>query len=169
MHTVVERELELNLVLSPERSIPVPARLSYRTDDPYAVHIAFHICSDTPVDWTFARDLIIEGVFRPCGHGDVRIWPTKVGGRNVLCVALSSPEGDALLEMSSAIVSAWVERTLRIVPPGTETERLGLDDALDGLLAPAPAGERRPLTGPWAPDACGYESAPEPESAEEDA
>ncbi|MEU7237147.1 SsgA family sporulation/cell division regulator, partial [Streptomyces chrestomyceticus] len=27
MHTVVERELELGLVLSPDRSIPVPARL----------------------------------------------------------------------------------------------------------------------------------------------
>ncbi|MGW1549131.1 SsgA family sporulation/cell division regulator, partial [Streptomyces sp. NPDC002346] len=42
MHTVVERELELELVLSPERSIPVPARLPYRTEDPYAVHITFH-------------------------------------------------------------------------------------------------------------------------------
>ena len=78
MHTVVERELELKLVLSPERSIPVPARLTYRTDDPFAVHITFHIGSDSPVNWTFARELLVEGVFRPCGHGDVRIWPTKV-------------------------------------------------------------------------------------------
>lgn len=61
MHTVVERELELKLVLSPERSIPVPARLSYRTDDPYAVHITFHIGSDHPVSWTFARELLVEG------------------------------------------------------------------------------------------------------------
>src|SRR5882757_6186110 len=69
MHTVVERELELKLVLSPERSIPVPARLSYRTDDPYAVHITFHVGSDHPVNWTFARELLVEGVFRACGHG----------------------------------------------------------------------------------------------------
>lgn len=61
MHTVVERELELKLVLSPERSIPVPARLSYRTEDPYAVHITFHIGSDHPVNWTFARELLVEG------------------------------------------------------------------------------------------------------------
>ena len=45
-YTVVERELELRLILSPERSIPVPARLTYRTDDPYAVHVAFHINSE---------------------------------------------------------------------------------------------------------------------------
>src|SRR3954465_12875408 len=71
MQTVVERELEMNLVLSPERSITVPARLVCRVEDPFAVHIAFHIGSRTPVNWTFARELLVEGVFRPCGHGDV--------------------------------------------------------------------------------------------------
>ncbi|MFJ5225712.1 SsgA family sporulation/cell division regulator [Streptomyces sp. NPDC088400] len=151
MHTVVERELELNLVLSPERSIPVPARLTYRTDDPYAVHIVFHIGSDTPVHWTFARELLVEGVFRPCGHGDVRIWPTKVDRRSVLCFALSSPDGDALLEVASEAVYAWVERTLRIVPPGTEAERLGLDDGLAELLTPTPADDLW-LRDPWPSD-----------------
>jgi hypothetical protein len=134
-HTVVERELELNLVLSPERSVPVPARLSYRTDDPYAVHVTFHINSEHPVDWTFARELLVEGVFRPCGQGDVRVLPTKAEGRSVVLMALSSPDGDALLEAPSAQVSAWLERTLRVVAPGTEAARLGIDDALDQLLA----------------------------------
>jgi hypothetical protein len=140
-HTVLERELELNLVLSPERAIPVPARLVYRTNDPYAVHITFHIGSDYPVSWTFARELLVDGVFRPCGHGDVRIWPTKLEGRSVVCVALTSPEGDALLEASSPVVSAWLERTLTMVPPGTESSRLGLDDALAELLATSQDGE----------------------------
>lgn len=135
MQTVVERELEMQLVLSPERSIPVPARLAYRTDDPYAVHITFHVGSDAPVKWTFARELIVEGVFRPCGNGDVRIWPTKVGGRAVVCLALSSPDGEALLEVPATPVAAWLERTLRAVAPGTEHEQLGLDDGLSRLLA----------------------------------
>ncbi|MEU9096339.1 SsgA family sporulation/cell division regulator [Streptomyces sp. NPDC048361] len=160
MHTVVERELELKLVLSPERSIPVPARLTYRTDDPYAVHITFHIGSDTPVHWTFARELLVEGVFRPCGHGDVRIWPTKVEGRSVVLMALSSPDGDALLEAPAVQVSAWLERTLRAVPPGSETERLGIDDGLAELLA-ATTGRGRAdelwLRDPWPCD----ESRPE--------
>ncbi|WEO97144.1 SsgA family sporulation/cell division regulator [Streptomyces sp. FXJ1.172] len=134
-HTVVERELELKLVLSPERSIPVPARLGYRSDDPYAVHIAFHINSDSPVNWTFARDLLVEGVFRPCGHGDVRVWPARADGRGVVLIALSSPDGDALLEAPVPQVSAWLERTLTAVPPGTEGAQLGIDDALDQLLA----------------------------------
>ncbi|MEU6549683.1 SsgA family sporulation/cell division regulator [Streptomyces sp. NPDC046915] len=134
-HTVVERELELLLILSPEWSIPVPARLGYRSDDPYAVHITFHITSEQPVNWTFSRDLLVQGVFRPCGQGDVRVWPTRVEGRGVVLMALSSPDGDALLQAPAAQLSAWLERTLRAVPPGSEAERLGIDDALDHLLA----------------------------------
>ncbi|MEY2249251.1 SsgA family sporulation/cell division regulator [Streptomyces sp. BF23-18] len=138
MHTVVERELELHLVLSPEHSIPVPARLRYRADDPYAVRITFHVGSDHPVNWTFARELLVEGVFRPCGHGDVRVWPTKVGGRGVVLMALSSPDGDALLEAPAAQITAWLERTLRAVPPGIEAGQLGIDAGLAELLAPSP-------------------------------
>ncbi|MFE9925695.1 SsgA family sporulation/cell division regulator [Streptomyces sp. NPDC005774] len=136
MGIVVEREVELRLILSPERDVPVSARLGYRADDPYAVHIAFHTDSEQPVHWTFARELLIEGVFRPCGHGDVRVWPSKAEGRSVVLVALSSPDGDALLEVPTAQVSSWLERTLRVVPPGSESERLGLDDGLAALLAP---------------------------------
>ncbi|MFI5965301.1 SsgA family sporulation/cell division regulator [Streptomyces asoensis] len=150
-HTVVERELELNLILSPERSVPVPARLGYRSDDPFAVHVAFHIDSEHPVDWTFARELLVEGVFRPCGHGDVRVWPTKVEGRSVVLMALSSPDGDALLEAPAAQLSAWLERTLRVVPPGTEAGQLGIDDGLAELLAPAPVDDLW-LSDPWPSD-----------------
>ncbi|MDQ0404076.1 SsgA family sporulation/cell division regulator [Streptomyces sp. NBC_01723] len=136
MHpTVVERELELRLVLSPECGIAVPALLGYHTDDPYAVHITFHIDSGHPVHWTFARELLVEGVFRPSGHGDVRVWPSKAEGRSVVLMALSSPDGDALLEAPAAQVSSWLERTLRAVPPGTEGGQLGIDDGLAELLA----------------------------------
>lgn len=145
MHTVVERELELNLVLSAEHSIAVPARLTYRTDDPYAVHFAFHVGTEAPVvRWTFARELLLEGASRPCGCGDVRVWPVQTEARSVICVALSSPHGDALLEMPAAVVSAWLQLTLQAVPPGREYERLGIDGALDSLLATALPEDRRP-------------------------
>ncbi|GGL71927.1 sporulation protein SsgA [Streptomyces fumigatiscleroticus] len=134
-HAVVEREVELRYILSPEKSVPVPARLGYRTDDPYAVHITFHIDSGHPVCWTFARELLVEGVFRASGSGDVRVWPARSGGHGVVLMAFTSPAGRALLQAPAAQVAAWLERTLRAVPPGTEGERLGLDDGLDGLLA----------------------------------
>ncbi len=66
----------------------------------------------------------------------MRVWPSKAAGRGVLLVALSSPGGDALLEVPAAPVSSWLERTLRVVPPGSESGWLGLDDGLAALLAP---------------------------------
>lgn len=134
MHTEVVRDLETDLVLSPEHSVPVPARLTYRTEDPYAVQLSFHVTSPRPVTWTFSRDLLIEGVFRTTGEGDVRIFPGKVGGRSVVCLALSSPEGRALVTVPVKEVSGWLERTLRLVAPGLEGEWLALDEALEELL-----------------------------------
>lgn len=138
MHTTIERELELQLVISPERSIPVPARLSYRTEDPFAMQITFHIGSEAPVHWMFARELLLDGIFRPCGEGDVRVWPGKADGRNVIYLALRSPDGDALLYAPAQAIAAWLERTLRIVPPGSEGEQLDTEDELCALLTPRP-------------------------------
>ncbi|MEU4210411.1 SsgA family sporulation/cell division regulator [Streptomyces sp. NPDC026206] len=135
MHTVVELELKVDMVLSPEHNIPVAARLVYRTEDPYAVHITFHITSEKPVTWTFARELLVEGAFRVTGEGDVRVFPGRDAGRPVVCVALSSPEGHALLKAPARVVSAWLDRTLRAVAPGEERQWLALDEALRELLA----------------------------------
>lgn len=158
MEMVIERELELRLVLSPDYSVSVPARFSYRTADPYAAHVSFHIGSENPVNWTFSRELLVEGVFRPCGHGDVRIWPTKVQRRSVICMALTAPEGDALLEVPSAPVASWLERTLRAVPPGSESARLDWDDELHEMLAPAKADDLF-LCDPWLLDESGESGA----------
>lgn len=136
MHTVVERKLQASLVLSPELVVPVPARLSYRTADPYAACITFHVDSISPVTWTFARELLAAGVFRAAGEGDVRVWPGRTGGRAVVCMALSSPLGEALVTLPAAAVSGWLELTMRMVPPGAERERLDLDTSLRELLTP---------------------------------
>ncbi|GJF30135.1 sporulation protein SsgA [Kitasatospora sp. NE20-6] len=133
--SVVELELGVELVLSPERSVSVPARLSYGSHDPFAVHITFHLDTGSPVTWVFSRELLVEGTFRPCGQGDVRIWPTRAGRRSVLCLALSSPAGDALLEAPLASVAGWLERAHRLVPPGRELAALDLDHCLAELLA----------------------------------
>jgi hypothetical protein len=136
VEATIEREIDLRLVLSADRSTTVPARLRYHTDDPYAVHVAFHIRSGAPVEWTFARELLIEGMFRPCGHGDVRVWPVRNAAQSAVCLALSSPDGDALLEAPATAVSSWLERTLGVVPPGGETEHLGIEEGLETLLSP---------------------------------
>lgn len=153
MQTVVEREVELRLVVSPERSVPVPSRLTYRSGDPYAVHISFHVGSAAPVGWSFARELLVEGVFRPCGQGDVRVWPAKSASGSVVCLALTSSDGDAVIEAPAGAVSLWLERTLRAVPPGSEMTRLGLDEGLEELLGTTQDEVR--LSDPWPSDDSG--------------
>ncbi|MER5460931.1 MULTISPECIES: SsgA family sporulation/cell division regulator [unclassified Streptomyces] len=137
--TTVERELVCQLVLEAGRTVPVPTRLVYRTDDPYAVHVAFHTDTDTPVEWFFARDLLIEGVFHPTGQGDVKIWPGRTPRTmNFVYLLLSAPDEHALLQAPAAAVSAWTERTLRLVPPGSEESRLPSD--VSTLPPPLPGG-----------------------------
>nr|WP_308800023.1 SsgA family sporulation/cell division regulator [Streptomyces sp. UH6] len=137
MRTVVERELTMKMIMSTDRYAPVAARLRYATDDPFAVHVAFHSGTDRPVHWSFARDLLMEGRFRPCGQGDVRVWPGSgvEGGAPVVLLALSSPCGDALLEAPAGEVATWLAHTLRVVPRGREGELLDLDGPLAELLA----------------------------------
>lgn len=134
MTTLIERDLEMRLVLSPEHSVRVYTGLSYRVDDPYAVHITFHKGSSTPVTWGFARELLLDGLSRPAGHGDVRIWPSRARGHEVLCLALSAPQGDALLEAPAASVSHWLAQTQLITPLGTEEWASPLDAQLTRLL-----------------------------------
>lgn len=141
MYVAVERELEFWLAMSPRRGIPVPARLSYREDDPLAVHFTFHVGTEAPVEWSFARDLLAEGLRRPCGRGDVRLWPTTVAGRAVLYVALASLDGDALLTAPAEEVRSWLHLTHRLVAPGTESVAQALDAELDAVLAAAPTSE----------------------------
>ncbi|MGI5404388.1 SsgA family sporulation/cell division regulator [Streptomyces sp. CA-135486] len=120
-HRTVEREVVCQFVLEAGRTVPVAARLVYRTEDPYAVHLAFHTDTDDPVDWCFARDLLIEGLFHPTGEGDVRIWPGRTPRTcDFVYLLLAAPEGNALLQAPALAVSAWTERTLRLVPPGAE-------------------------------------------------
>ncbi|TQK50408.1 sporulation and cell division protein SsgA [Streptomyces sp. SLBN-118] len=127
-HTTVERELVCQLVLEAGRAVPVPTRLVYRTDDPYAVHVSFHTDTDEPVEWCFARDLLVEGIFHPTGEGDVKVWPGRTRRTmDFVYLLLSGPTDDTLIQAPSRAVSAWTERTLRLVPPGTEAEQSPCD------------------------------------------
>jgi hypothetical protein len=56
--TAVSAELGLGLVGPEHAIVPLMASLYYSCQDPYAVKIAFHVGTDEPVEWIFARDLI---------------------------------------------------------------------------------------------------------------
>jgi hypothetical protein len=110
--------------------------LVFTPNDPYAITMHLEARSGT-VTWTFARELLAEGIYAPTGDGDVQVWPCLSGaGEAVVIIELSSPDGLAVLQASSRTVHDFVDRTLEAVPHGEETAHLSLDHLIKQLLAP---------------------------------
>ncbi|MER7056617.1 SsgA family sporulation/cell division regulator [Streptomyces sp. NPDC000351] len=135
MDATVSCELDLRLILSSESSLPVRASLRYDTADPYAVRAVFYNGAEDTVEWVFAREVLTVGLHLPAGIGDVQIWPCRSRGLDVVCIALTSEEGEALLHAPARVLEAFLNRTEAVVPPGTEHGHLCLDEELSHLLA----------------------------------
>ena len=133
----VSSELQLRLVVPGTPSLPVRADLRYEPSDPYAVQVAFHTStagSGDVVEWTFARDLLSEGIDLPCGEGDVQVWPSSRASSTVVCLSLSSPSGRALFEVPLRALGDFLARTYDAVPAGSEADHVDVDGELALLL-----------------------------------
>jgi Streptomyces sporulation and cell division protein, SsgA len=130
----VSAELGLSLVVPEHGSVPLVASLYYSADDPYAIRMAFHVGTDEPVEWIFARDLLAVGLEGPAGEGDVHVWPGTDHGRELLNIALSSPFGEAHFEAPRSSLAAFLGRTYEVIAPGDESDHIDVDAELDELL-----------------------------------
>ena len=130
----VSAELGLSLVVPDHGAVPLVASLYYSADDPYAIRMAFHVGTDEPVEWIFARDLLAVGLEGPAGEGDVQVWPSEDQGRELLSIALSSPFGEAHFEAPRASTAAFLSRTYEVIAPGHESDFVDVDTELDELL-----------------------------------
>ncbi|NQU36531.1 MAG: SsgA family sporulation/cell division regulator [Actinobacteria bacterium] len=133
MPTIVTTEMDLKLVLTAERSVSVLALLDYAAHEPYSVRATFRT-SEGDVNWVFARDLIAEGLRKPAGDGDIAMWPSKTDGRDVLCISLSSPSGQALMEAPRDVIDEFMARSYNVVPAGSESSLIDMDSLIDRLL-----------------------------------
>ncbi|MFJ8752314.1 SsgA family sporulation/cell division regulator [Streptomyces sp. NPDC102441] len=130
----LETKTHMMLVADPDTTVPVPVRLYYLTTDPYAVQFSFDVSPDVVVRWTFARDLLSQGMGAPAGMGDVKITP--IGSDNTRTrIVLESPEGLACLEGATAPLQEWLDSTYTEVPAGSESTAVDIDSLLDELLA----------------------------------
>jgi hypothetical protein len=130
----ISTALNLSLVVPGDEPLPVDAALEYDITDPFAVHLVI-AAGDGLVRWSFARDLLIEGVKAPAGEGDVRIVP--VGGRSErrVRIVLTSPDGAATLEAPLAEMVEFLTATYAAVPSGSESDLLDVDALVAQLLA----------------------------------
>lgn len=123
-----EQNAELTLLLHvPDKkgqnpSVRLRTRFVYRTTDPYAVEAHFIEGTDDETVWVFARDLLIEGLERRTGVGDVTVWPQSVPGidKPRVFISLTAPEGTALLSADSGHLKAFLDSTRNLVGYGNE-------------------------------------------------
>jgi len=148
--TTISAELGLRLVVPQQTIVPLVASLYYSRRDPYAVRMAFHVGTDEPVEWIFARDLLAAGMQGRHGEGDVHVWPsaqscedadglevieaTATAEAAVLNIELSSPFGQAHFEAPARALSAFLRRTYQIVPAGRESDFVDVDAELNDLF-----------------------------------
>ncbi|MFE1316595.1 SsgA family sporulation/cell division regulator [Kitasatospora phosalacinea] len=134
MHSTVQAQMAMHLVVSSELSFRIAVDLDYEGDDPFAVRFTFHLPGDEPVTWVFARELLVDGISRPTGEGDVHIHPVGDDLAEV-CLVLRSPEGDALMRAAAPPLLAFLARTDRLVPMGQELSGGELDEELASILS----------------------------------
>ena len=153
--TTISAELGLKLVVPQQTIVPLVASMYYSGSDPYAVRMAFHVGTDEPVEWIFARDLLAAGIESRQGEGDVQVWPSPVSVAEtgdldligaadpeetrgkVLNIELSSPFGQAHFEAPAEAMSAFLQRTYQIVPAGQESRYIDIETELNDLLGNA--------------------------------
>ena len=130
-------------LVGPQSWTEVPALLCYEASDPFAVRISFGDVGDDGgavgtddggIAWLVSRELMQSGLDEPTGDGDVRIWPAR-GATDVLFLHLRAPSGEALFELSRATVTAFLRQTEVLVPSGSESALLDIDDELHVLLS----------------------------------
>jgi hypothetical protein len=113
----------------------IDGEFSFDPADPYAVTMKLEARSGS-VTWTFARELLAEGLYRPAGDGDVQVWPCLSNtGEAVVIVELCSPDGTALLQTPSRDVQRFVTSCYDAVPDGCESAHISLDELVAQLLA----------------------------------
>lgn len=125
----LHQDLDAILVVDGDPTLPVGTRLTYDATDPFAVQMSFRT-GDGQVTWTFARDLLFDGMRRPTGDGDVYLEPDAEAVRLVL----SAPTGKAEFALDSFDLAVFLEETSDLVPRGQEMRMVDLDSELQRLL-----------------------------------
>ena len=116
-------------------ALPLETELHYDALDPFAAVVIFNT-ERGRITWTFGRDLLIGGLHEPTGDGDVHVWPCLDSAqRPVVLIELTSVDGCALVQAPIDDVRRFVDRSIALVAPGTESDHLDLDAEIAALLA----------------------------------
>jgi hypothetical protein len=142
----VTTDLVVDLVVAGGPALAVTSRFEFRQNDPYAVGLHYLVDGEQDGDashggqhgghwvtWTFARELLEEGITSPAGDGDVQIWPGVREGARCAYLHTRSPHGAATFVLALPSVVEFLLSTYALVPSGTESDFLDLDAEIASL------------------------------------
>ena len=120
---MIDQAVECGVFDSHGDTVPISASLHYDSTEPYTVTMWLGSeDKEEGVNWSFALELIREGVYQTTGQGDVKAWPClNREGEAVVMIELSSPDGEACLETKTRDVYTF------LMSVATEQARNGLD------------------------------------------
>jgi hypothetical protein len=110
---------------------PIKATFTYDTTDPYAVTVLF-TTRQGDRQWAFARALVLEGLTRPAGDGDVHLEPAPDGQ---VYLDLYSDEGSTRLLCDRTSLTSFIDQMYASIPEGEESRYVQLDNWLADLCA----------------------------------
>jgi hypothetical protein len=109
------------------------AELRYDPSDPLAVSLAIGIECGEPVVWTFARDLLADGVKAPSGEGDITIEPASDLDSREVRITLATDCLATMLASRDRVVEFLVE-SYTVVASGAEFDSIDFDAELASIL-----------------------------------
>lgn len=127
-HKVTTATTEM-ILISDDLLPAVNAELRYYCDDPFAVQMVLSVDQSPAICWTFGRELLMTGTAMPTGIGDVQVFPTHDG----VIIELRSGGAAARLLAHTPEIAAFADRTLSLVPLGSEMDHYDLDLDLSSM------------------------------------
>jgi len=135
-HTAVDHTMTIattEMILISDAVLPaVNAELRYYCEDPFAVQMLLSVDQSPAICWTFGRELLLNGVNVPTGLGDVQVYPTHDG----VIIELRSGGAAAQLLAHTPDITAFTDRTLELVPLGSEMDHYVLDLGIASMPVP---------------------------------
>ncbi|MFC9847976.1 SsgA family sporulation/cell division regulator [Streptomyces sp. NPDC060223] len=123
-----------HLLRNGQPPVSLDLELHYTAVDPFAVRITL-LADGASVRWSLSREALLLGLRRHEGLGDVAVWPVRPpAGPERLSIRLGPPRGCAVFQAERAVISDWLDVTLRLLPRGAESDHLHWDDFLLPLL-----------------------------------
>ena len=87
----MSQDLVMQVVVDNANRVSLSATLAYGVEDPFAVSATFRT-GDGDITWTFARDLLRDGMSESVGEGDIQIRPGHPSRGPIMLLTLELPQ-----------------------------------------------------------------------------